>query len=130
MNKNGAYINATVTISTAKTGDRFDLTSTDDEIINVVGAHESVHATNTEQIKKDNSLPQDATFTWEQESIAINTEYSAWKEWRKQNNQDIEPIRKRYENPSDKKDDLGNPKPAQYGIDDNGKVLDKPEKEK
>ena len=88
-----------------------------------------MHATNTEQIKKDNSLTQDATFTLELEIIAINNDYRTWKEWRKHNNQDIEPIRKRYENPSDKKDDLGNPKPAQYGIDDNGKVLDKPEKE-
>ncbi len=116
--KDGYYKKARITISTAKTGDRFDLTKSEDELINVVGVHESVHATDKDQIKRDQALPFDVKWTWEQESKALNAEYNTWKQYREKYGGEIEPIKKIYETPSEeKKDPAGNPKPALLGIE-------------
>jgi RHS repeat-associated protein len=128
MTANGYYQKATVTISTAKTGDRFDMVQSDEEMINVIGVHESVHATNKEQISKDTNADEDISWSWELEALPLNYEYTAWKEYRKKYGGDLEQLRKLYEEPSEvKKDPTGKPKPAIHGVDENGNILTAPE---
>ncbi len=105
------YRNASIVISTAKIGDRYDMAESDDEIINAVGTHETMHAVDPEQIEQDRILKKEikggAGFTWRSESKAMKAEYETWMQFRKKNNQSTKELKEKFETPSDTRDDVG-----------------------
>jgi RHS repeat-associated protein len=131
------YEKATVTISTERIGDRFDKVKSDEELINVVSTHEVLHGTDKEQIKKDKEVAamkkadgSRVGYTWEQETKTLNTEYSAWKQYRQMHGGDATEFKNDYENPNAGAiDGAGQPKPAFYGVDPNGNSLSNPQEE-
>ncbi|HNI45508.1 MAG TPA: hypothetical protein PK230_12480, partial [Chitinophagales bacterium] len=131
------YEKATVTISTERIGDRFDKVKSDEELINVVSTHEVLHGTDKEQIKKDKEVAamkkadgSRVGYTWEQETKTLNTEYSAWKQYRQMHGGDATEFKNDYENPNaGAVDGVGQPKPAFYGVDPNGNSLSNPQEE-
>jgi RHS repeat-associated protein len=138
LNKNkDGYEKATVTISTERIGDRFDKVKSDEELINVVGTHEVLHGTDKEQIEKDQKVAAmkkadgtDVRYTWEQETKPLNTEYSAWKQYRQMYGGDATEFKNDYESPNPSNlDGLNQPKPAFYGVDPNGNSLSNPQEE-
>ncbi len=107
ITNDGNYKKATIYISTAKTGDRFD-NATKGEIINAVGVHESVHATDAGQIAKDLKQPA----SWATEKKPIEMEYKSRTEYNKGDNSKFKSF---YEDPNPKAlDPYGNPKPSFY----------------
>ena len=113
-NSDGTYKRATITISTAKTNDRFDKAS-DEEQINAVGSHEEVHL-EPDQIKKDDKKIN----SYEAERKTIDTEYEARLEYIQKYGGDSS-FKDSYEKPNPKsKDPYGNPKPSFFGLDNDG----------
>ena len=132
--KDGIYEKATVTISTYKKG-RFE-NATDEEIINVVGVHESFHCTDKKQVSADREKGM-CSGTWESEKLTLNAEYEGWIEYinngidlkdTKSKDEAIkktEKIREIYEEPHpDSKDcdGTGVGRPSMYGIDSKGDI--------
>lgn len=104
---NGNYKKATIYISTAKTGDRFD-NATKGEMINAIGVHESIHAIDAAQIAKDRNEPA----SWATERKPIEMEYISRTEY---NNGDNSKFKKSYEDTDPQAiDPYGNPKPPFY----------------
>ncbi len=107
--KKGQYRKATITISTAKYDDDRFKDASEGEMINAIGVHESVHATDQEQIEID-YLGRFFDWTWEKERKTIEMEYTSRTQYNQGNNQHFKSL---YEDEdSNKKDSLGNPKPA------------------
>ena len=104
---NGIYETATIIISTAKNGDRFD-NATEEEMINAIGVHESVHAISKEQIIKDLAMPD----SWETERDPIEMEYTSRTEYNKGNNDSFKHY---YEDENSELLDIyGNTKPSYH----------------
>ena len=104
------YKRAKIVISTANLNDRFG-NATDEELINAVGVHESVHAIDPEQIAKDNLQPG----SWETERKPTEMEYTSRTQYNNGNN---ESFKDAYENPSENLDDYNNKKPAYHLLSD------------
>ena len=108
--KDNQYKRAKIVISTANLNDRFG-NATDEELINAVGVHESVHAIDPEQIAKDILQPG----SWETERKPTEMEYTSRTQYNNGNN---ESFKDAYENPSENLDDYNNKKPAYHLLSD------------
>ncbi len=104
------YKRAKIVISTANQNDRYGNAS-EEELINAVGVHESVHAIDPEQIAKDNLQPN----SWETERKPIEMEYTSRAQYNNGNN---ESFKDAYENPSEDLDGYKNKKPAYHLLSD------------
>jgi RHS repeat-associated protein len=125
-NEDGSAKSAKIVISTAKTGDRFDMAS-DEETINAVAVHESFHATDKEQIEKDDKQPNG----FETERTPVDNEYEARIEYNMQYGGDPSKFKDYYEKENPQvSDKYGNIKPSYYGVDQNGKSRTKSRYEK
>ncbi len=101
----GGYKKATIVISTAKVGDRFESAKDEDEVINAVGTHESIHALDSENIDKDLAKPG----SWDAELKPSRYEYTTRTEY---NGGDNSAFKDSYEKPGDEKNEYNETKPS------------------
>ena len=104
--KDNQYKRARIVISTANLNDRYGNAS-EEELINAIGVHESVHAIDPEQIAKDKSEPD----SWETERKPTEMEYTSRTQYNNGNN---ESFKDAFESPSEDRDRYNNKKPAYH----------------
>jgi len=116
--ESGEYKTSDIVISTAlpETG-RF-AGSSEEEYLNAVGTHESVHGTATGEQRNLDKRDRNNKYT--SEVLPMNTEYESRTEYVKNQGRSTDAIQKSYENPISKSENKKSHHPSYFGLGSSG----------